>query len=185
MINDKEVVVAVSLLTPNSWGDSCSNWPCNLIESIKFQPHHALCGGDGTRIIRKNKQYEILFVKWYSPLRIYNVTRPRCIDMETICRLEKCNLETRLRILSRCIFKQELPEKLDLHVARRAIRFSMSYVSLTTLKHRRLTFLHMTYRAINTDFQTLNVRGYTWLCIATIHLRKLPKDVRKLIYNLI
>ena len=63
MINDKEVVVAVSVLTPNSCGDSRPNWPSNPVESIKFQHHHALCGGDGTKIIRKNKRYEILFVK--------------------------------------------------------------------------------------------------------------------------
>ena len=105
--------------------------------------------------------------------------------METICKMEKCNLETRLRLLSHCIFKHELRENFDLRVARRAVRFTMSYVSLTTLKHRRLTFLYMTYRAINTDFQRLNIRGYTWLCIATIHFRKLPKDIRELIYNLI
>lgn len=84
-----------------------------------------------------------------------------------------------------CIFKNELPKVINMNILRISNTFDLNACRSIDNQIYRLNVLMMMEYTIWHDFLKLNVRGYVWLCITTIHFKFLPKDIRKLIYYLI
>jgi len=183
MITNKEVAVSVKY---NAIVGFCNSkrWPDNTIRSKELNHHHFLYGGDGIRITRTTKRYEIVFIQHYYE-NVYHITSPYYIDYGIILNMVECDVVKRLRILSMCIFKNELPKFIHMSSLRLISNFNLLDCGSSNTQLHRLNVLLMMEYTIFHDFLKLNFRGYVWLCVATIHLKFLPKDIRKLIYNLI
>lgn len=156
------------------------SWPenthCNVLSELEISayPH-------GVRITRNNnsRRYTITFLKLNPCIGgLHHASTPRYITFDQMYRLKDMNADEQESEFYSCLSVELRYATLEFFKSK---KFDLTYLTKRCdPKLYRIT-LSMIYYEIKHNLD----RIFTWLCISTIHLRNVPKDVRKLICNLI
>ena len=144
---------------------------------------------DGIKITRGqfDHTYYITFMRYEYGLYewVPNVTRRFPITFDQIFLMRNLDQKQILLQFSSYFTTQQLGKRCKWHEFGDYGNFSLEHIYRAGVKYSRVRVLALIYYEICRDLEKLKLSGFAWLCISTLHIRSIPKDMRKLIYDLI
>lgn len=186
-----EIEVAVTVKSQRSVNAYDTYWPGYVAaeqqdtgKELRF-----MLTPDGIKITRGqfDHTYYITFMRYEYGLYQWlpNVTRRFPITFDQIFSMRNFDRKQILLQFSSYFTTHQLGKRCKWHEFGDYGNFSLEHIYRSGVKSARIRVLALIYYAIFRDLEKLKLRGFTWLCISTIHFKSLPKDVRKLICDLI
>lgn len=167
------------------------NWPEHVLNE-QLDTHTELMfmmSPNGIKITRgqSDRTYYITFFKYRYFLNEWwpIITKSFPITFDQIFSMRNLDRKQILLQFSSYFTTQQLPKRCKWCEFKDYEYFSLHWIYRSGVKSARIRVLALIYYEICRDLDKLQLRKFTWLCVSTIHMKSLPKDVRKLICNFI